>query len=137
MSTRKYEDIINLPHHVSKKHPQMSLDARSAQFAPYSALTGYDDEIKETTRLTSKRKEIDEELKEILNLKLQKIQEIILQKPKVTFTYFIPDLKKEGGAYVTVTGNVLKIDNFKQIIILENKKEIPICEIIDIEGKDL
>ena len=112
----------------------MTLEARSAQFAPYSALTGYDDEIKETTRLTSKRKEIDEELKEILNLKLQKIQEEILQKPKVTFTYFIPDLKKEGGSYLTVTGNVLKIDNFKQKIILENKKEIPISEIIDIEG---
>lgn len=136
MSTKKYDDIINLPHHVSKKHPQMSLDARSAQFAPYSALTGYDDEIKETTRHTSKRKEIDEELKEILNLKLQKIQEIISQKPKVTFTYFIPDLKKEGGSYVTVTGNVLKIDNFKQIIILENKKEIPIHEIIEIEGEN-
>ena len=94
-SKGKYDDIINLPRHVSKKHPQMSLEARSAQFAPFAALTGYDEQIQETARITSKRKELNEELKEILNEKLQKIQEKINLKPELTITYFIPDLKKE------------------------------------------
>ena len=128
----KYDDIINLPRHVSKKHPQMSLEMRSAQFAPFAALTGYDDAIQETSRITSQRKELNEELKEILNEKLQKIQEKINTKPKITVTYFIEDLKKNGGKYVTVTGKVRKIDKNKQIIILEDKTEIPIENIIEI-----
>jgi len=129
----KYEDIINLPHHVSKKHSQMSLEARAAQFAPYAALTGYEEEIKETGRLTSKRKEIDEELKTILDTKLRILQQKITEKPKITVTYFIPDLKKNGGKYVTVTDIVNRINKYKQVIILENGTEIPIKEIIDIE----
>lgn len=128
----KYEDIINLPHHVSKKHPRMSLEARSAQFAPFAALTGYDEAINETARLTSQRIEIDEELKEILDKKLLLIKEQIYTKPNITVTYFVPDSKKDGGEYVTVTGKVLKIDEYKQKIILENKTEIPISEIIEI-----
>lgn len=130
----KYDDIINLPHHVSKKHPQMSLEARSAQFAPFAALTGHNDAIKETGRLTNTRKEIDEEMKTILDGKLQIIKEQISTKPEITCTYFIPDLKKDGGTYVTVTGNVKKIDEYKQLIVLENKTEIPISEVIDIIG---
>ena len=128
----KYDDIINLPHHVSKKHPQMSIDARSAQFAPFAALTGYNDAVKETARLTSERIELDEEQKIILDSKLQIIQKELQIKPKVIFTYFIADSRKDGGKYITVTGNVKKIDEYKQIIILEDKNEIPISEIIDI-----
>ena len=130
----KYDDIINLPRHVSTKHPQMSLEARSAQFAPFAALTGYDDAIEETSRLTNERKELDEELKTILDEKLQIIQEKINTKPKITFTYFIPDLKKNGGKYVTVTGKVRKIDRNKQLIVLEDKTEIFIPDIIEIVG---
>ena len=131
-NSEMYNDIINMPHHVSKKHPQMSLEARSAQFAPFSALTGYDDMIDETVRFTSERIEIDEELKYILDNKLKTIRENILNKPQVSCTYFIPDSKKEGGKYVTVKGTVKKIDELKQAIILEDKTEIKITEITDL-----
>ena len=131
-SSDKYDDIINLPHHESKKHPRMSLEARSAQFAPFAALTGYDEAIRETARQTDKRIEINEELKRILNEKLQLIKKIIHTKPKIIVTYFVPDSKKEGGKYITVTGNVIKIDEYKKKMILENNLEIPILEIIEI-----
>ena len=129
----KYSDIINLPHHVSKKHPQMSIEARAAQFAPFAALTGYGDAVKETARLTSERIEINDEVKEILNNKLRIIQKEINNSPKVTVTYFIPDLKKKGGKYVTITGNVKRIDQYKHIIILQDYTEILITEIIGID----
>lgn len=131
-NNEKYEDIINLPHHVSKKHPRMSLEARSAQFAPFAALNGYDELIKETARETNQRIEINEELKSILDEKLLLLKEQIHNKPNITITYFVPDSKKDGGKYVEVTGNIIKIDEYKQKIILENKIEISISEIIDI-----
>ncbi len=130
----KYEDIINLPHHVSKKHPQMSLEARSAQFAPFAALTGYDAAVKETARLTSERIEIGEDLKTIIDEKIQEIKRNLHLniKQNVSITYFVPDVKKSGGKYVSKEGNVKKIDEYKQLIILEDKTEIPIEEIIEI-----
>lgn len=128
----RYDDIINLKHHVSKKHPQMSLYARSAQFAPFAALTGYEEAVRETAREIGDRIEIDEELKNILDAKIQILNEQIKKKPEVVFTYFVPDLIKEGGKYVSVTGIVKKIDLYNQNIILEDKNEIPINEIIDI-----
>ena len=132
---RQYDDIINLPHHVSKRHPQMSLYARSAQFAPFAALTGYDDAIKETSRETSEKIDIDDELKSILDSKLQIIMEHIKNKPEISFTYFIPDSKKDGGSYITVIGIVRKIDLYNQIIYLANNTEIPIKDIINISGE--
>ena len=134
MKEDNYEDIINLPHHTSKKYPRMSLEARSAQFAPFAALTGYDEVLIETARLTNERVEIDETIKVIIDSKLQIIKEHIMQKPLITFMYFVPDLKKDGGKYVTVTGNVKKIDEYRNVLILENNTEIPISEIIDING---
>lgn len=125
----KYDDIINLPHHVSKTYPQMSMYSRAAQFAPFAALTGYEGQIKETARLTNDRIDLDEELKSILDSKLQ---DKLNTKQTVEFTYFVPDLKKDGGKYVTVSGIIKKIDEYKQVIVLENKQEIPIKEIIDI-----
>ena len=129
---KKYEDIINMPHHVSKKHPQMSLEARSAQFAPFAALVGYEDAVEETARLTTSKKEINEEQKAILDNKLQTIKKNISHKPKITFIYFVPDSKKQGGKYVTITGNIIKIDEYNQKIILEDKTQIPILDIIEI-----
>lgn len=131
-NSNKYNDIINLPHHISKKYPRMSLEARSAQFAPFAALTGYDDIIQEQARLTTKRKEINDELKEILDEKIRWIRENICIKPTVSITYFLPDSKKDGGKYETITGKVLKIDEYRQKIIFENKIEIPIEEIYSI-----
>lgn len=133
----KYDDIINLPHHESKKHPRMSKEARAAQFAPFAALTGYDDVIKETARLTSERIEINEELKAILDTKLQIIHDKVSNKPEISFTYFMPDTKKDGGSYVTVIGKVIRIDEFNQKVILENRTEIPISEIVEITGEIL
>ena len=132
----KYDDIINLSHHESKKYPRMSNEARAAQFAPFAALTGYDEVINETSRLTTKRKEINEELKVILDAKLQIIHDKISSKPEISFTYFVPDTKKDGGSYVTVTGKVIKIDEFNQKAILENRTEIPIAEIVEITGEN-
>lgn len=129
-STDKYDDIINMPHHVSKTHPQMSLKARSAQFAPFAALTGYGDVINETGRLTNEKIEIDDELKEILNEEIMKIKSKLSESLTVSFTYFIPDEKKNGGKYVTVKGIVKKVND--NSIILEDKTEILIEDIIDI-----
>lgn len=129
-----YDDIINHPHYKSKKHPPMSLYARSAQFAPFAALTGYEDSVRETARETSERIDIDEEVKSILDSKIQLLSEKIKEKPEVVFTYFVPDLTKEGGAYISVSGIIKKIDMYEQKIILFDTTEIPINEIIDISS---
>lgn len=128
----KYKDIINLPHHVSKKHPQMTIENRAAQFAPFAALVGHDEAVKETARLTTNKKDIDNDLKIILDKKLQIINENITNTPEATITYFVPDEKKEGGQYLTITEKVKKIDTYKQVIILENKEQININDIIEI-----
>ena len=124
-----------MPHHVSKKHPQMSLYARSAQFAPFAALTGYEEAVKETARETENELDIDDELKAILDDKLQLIIEQKDNKPEVSITYFVKDKKKEGGTYITKTGIVKKIDSYNQILSLADNTEIPIKDIIDISGK--
>lgn len=133
-SSKNYDDIINLPHHVSTKHPQMSLEARSAQFAPFAALTGYDDAIEETGRLTTDKIDIDDEIKNKINEKIRLIKNNLSSYPKVSIKYFVPDAKKEGGCYRFVLGVVKKIDEYKQIIIMDDKTEISITEIIDISG---
>ena len=130
----KYDDILNLERHKSKKHPPMSLYARSAQFAPFAALTGYEDAVLETAREVGERIDIDDELRNILDSKIQILTEQIKKKPELIFTYFVPDITKDGGAYVNVTGIIKKIDTINRIIILEDQTEIPINEIIDISG---
>ena len=130
----KYNDIINLPHHVSEKHVRMTIEERSAQFAPYAALTGYEGQVKETARLTDRRIELDEELKVILDMKIQVIQELISNKPELEVTYFIPDDKKDGGRYETILDNINKIDIYKQQMIMQNGAIIDIKEIIDINS---
>lgn len=128
----KYEDIINLPHHVSKKHPQMSIEARAAQFAPFAALVGYEDAVKETARLTGDRIDLDEEIKLMLDYKLQLIQQKINQHPEIEITYFIPDIKKQGGEYTTTQGKLKKVDKIEQTIILIDGRSINIQDVIDI-----
>lgn len=128
-----YIDIIHLSRPKSK-HPKMSLYQRSAQFAPFAALTGYEGQVKENARLTDKRIEIDEELKQILDMKLQIIQEKILDKPKIEITYFIPDSKKEGGRYNTIIDCISKIDNYNEKLIMKNGLQIDIKEILDIDS---
>ena len=131
----KYDDIIKLSHHVSKRHPQMSIMARSAQFAPFAALSGYDEAVKETARLTDKRIEIDDGLKLIINNKLNYILENLNINPQIIFTYFVYDKKKIGGKYIEKVGIVKKIDLIEKYILLTDKSKIPIEEIIDINGE--
>lgn len=128
-----YDDIINLPHHVSTTHPQMSLIDRAAQFAPFAALVGYDAAVKETARLTNKRIELDEYEKEALNERLRFVADWMEERPEITITYFQPDDKKDGGAYMTVTGCVKKIDDYQGIVCLTDGTKIPIEEIFEIE----
>ena len=131
---RNYDDIINLPHYVSKKRPQMSIEARSAQFAPFAALTGYDERVKETARLTDKKIELEDGQKEILNNKLLYILENINMKPEINFTYFVPDTKKSGGKYIDKTGIIRKIDMVEQYIQFTDKSKIDINNILSIES---
>lgn len=129
----KYDDILYLPHPVSARHPQMPLADRAAQFSPFAALTGHEAAIRETARLTKERVELDESRKEILDERLQMIRENLSEKPEVTFTYFQPDERKSGGAYLTVTGRVKKMDGYERRILLEDGTVVPLEELIDIE----
>ena len=130
-----YEDIINRPHHVSKARPQMSELERAAQFAPFAALTGYDSAIKETGRLTDEKIEMDEEALNILNMKFQILVDSLDDEPEVTFTYFKPDERKAGGAYIEVTGTVKKVDDFERLIVMQNGIKMPMDDILNIEGE--
>ena len=129
-----YEDIINLPHHVSKTRPQMSMLDRAAQFSPFAALTGYDAAIKETGRLTDERIEMDEDRKAALDMKQAYLIEMIDEQPEISVTFFLPDTKKSGGAYVTVTGNLKRFDEYERLLILMDGKKIPMDDIADIES---
>lgn len=100
----RYDEIINLPHHVSKTRPQMPMSDRAAQFAPFAALTGYDSAIKETGRLTDERIELDEEALTALDMKYQLLMDALNEAPKVTITYFQPDERKAGGKYASQVG---------------------------------
>lgn len=130
-----YEDIINLPHYEPKHHPRMSKYNRAAQFAPFAALTGYEEQVRETARLTDKKLEIDDGLKEILSNKLNYIQDNLNIKSELNFIYFISDLRKSGGKYVKKKGIVKKIDIIEQYVQLIDKTKIPINDIISIEGE--
>ncbi|MEA4901351.1 hypothetical protein [Desulfitobacterium sp.] len=133
--TRTYDDIINLPHPVSTTHPHMTVIDRAAQFSPFAALTGFDAAIKETARLADKRVELDEYIKDALNDRLQIIADRIKEHPEITITYFQPDAKKNGGAYVTAIGTVKKIDRYERVVAMANGTVIPIDEIISIDGQ--
>ena len=132
---KDYSDIINLPHFESTKHKRMSIEARSAQFAPFAALTGYEDAIKETARLTVERIEIDDSLKQTLNNKLQYILNNIDLNPIITFTYFKKDNKKLGGKYIKKEGIIKKIDTIEGNIILKDKTKIKIEDLININSE--
>lgn len=131
----KYDDIINLPHHVSKRHPQMSLLNRAAQFSPFAALTGHEDAIKETARLTDSFVELDEDRKEQLDEQLQLIRENLEHMPEVEITYFQPDEKKNGGSYVTVRGRIKRIDEYSRQIIFSDGTALLIEYIYSINGE--
>ena len=130
-----YSDIIDHPHYVSKTRPQMSELERAAQFSPFAALTGYDAAIQETGRLTDERMEIGEEEKATLDRKQQYLLEIISDKPEITVSYFKPDERKSGGAYVSVTGKLKRLDDVERMLVLTDGKKIPLDDITDLKSK--
>jgi hypothetical protein len=132
--TGEYDDIINLPHHVSTTRPHMTAIDRAAQFSPFAALTGYDAAVKETARLTDDRLELDEYSANALSDRLHIILERIAEQPEIAITYFQPDIVKSGGSYVTATGAARKIDEYRRIVIMTDGTTIPIDEIVAIEG---
>lgn len=130
-----YDDIINLPHPVSKKHPRMSDIARAAQFSPFAALTGYDSAVGETARLTDEKIELDEDMINDINAKLWLIKDNIAERPEITIKYFVQDERKSGGAYVVAKGNVKQIDDYERVVILTDNTKISIDNIYTIEGE--
>lgn len=134
IDSHKYDDIINLPRHISKR-PHMKVSDRAAQFAPFAALTGHDAAIKETARLTDEKIELDENAKSILDEKLRIINEHLNDHPSVSITFFQPDNRKSGGSYVTILEQIKKVDGFRHSVIMESGLAILFEMIYDIDGE--
>ena len=132
----EYDDIINLPHHVSSRHPQMSMMNRAAQFAPFAALTGHAAAIEESARLTDEQHELADEDSEALNQKMAYLRENLHEHPTITITYFEPDKKKAGGKYKSIEGQLQNIDDYNQSIVLKRGEAIPLKSVLDIQCAD-
>ena len=130
----KYDDMIGLGHHVSRTHPPMARIKRAAQFASFDALTGFGAAIHEAGRETEEKKELSEDMIDMIDAKLAVIEQHIKEQPSISVTYFLPDDKKAGGRYVTVSGNVRKLDGMKCAIIMTNGTKIPIGDVQYIDG---
>lgn len=128
-----YTDIINLKRPVSN-HNHLSIESRASQFSPFAALTGYDSEVKETARITDKRIDIDDGLREMLNAKLNYLNDHIKENPNISITYFVKDPKKEGGKYLTKQGIIKRIDTVNEIIKFNDNASISMNDIINITG---
>ncbi len=133
-NTRRYDDIIHLPHPEPTTRPRMAMENRAAQFSPFAALTGFGAAINEAGRETEEKLELSEDTIDMINARLAVIGQHIKEKPSVAVTYFLPDKKKPGGKYVTVSGNVEKLDGMKCAIIMTNGTKIPIGDVRYIDG---
>ena len=131
--SHRYDDIIGLPHHVSDRHAHMPGTDRAAQFAPFAALTGHDASIRETARLTDHPIELTEDRKAALNRILQYLLDHLEERLEVTITYFVPDSKKSGGAYVSTTGRIIKFQQNQRLIVMEDQTAIPIDSVYDVQ----
>ena len=128
----RYDDIINLPHHVSLTRQRMSMHDRAAQFAPFAALVGYDDAVAETARLTETRPELDEQEQRAINERLAYIADHIHEYPEVRIRYFVPDERKSGGAIIEVSGKVKKISATDGTIVMTDGCKIRLSDIVDL-----
>ena len=128
----RYDDIINLPHHISPTRLRMSMHDRAAQFAPFAALVGYDDAVAETARLTETRPELDEQEQRAINERLAYIADHIHEHPEVRIKYFVPDERKSGGAIVEVSGKTYRISNTDATIVMTDGCKIRLSDIIDL-----
>ena len=129
-----YEDIVNLPPHISKKHPQPSMMDRAARFAPFAAITGYEEMVLEEARVTEEQIHLDEDAVALICEKINMIQEFIDEEPEVRITYFEPDKKKSGGAYITITGTPKSVDEYEQLLIMTDGKKIKFDSIYRLES---
>ena len=129
-----YDDIINLPHHVSKTHPHMSLSDRAAQFSPFAALTGYEEAIKEAGRIVDEKIELSEEEKEEINRQLNYLNEHKKDNIQITITYFLKDMKKNGGSYRQITSNLKRLDEIEKTILLADNTILRIDDIRKIQS---
>lgn len=132
--SHRYDDIIDLPHHVSATRPHMELSDRAAQFSPFAALTGYESAVREAARLTDQRVELDENAREALDKKLAVLEGQLAERPGVTVTYFVPDERKEGGSYVTVSGRVKRIRGDEGTLVFEDGRRVGVGDIVDMDG---
>lgn len=130
--THIYDDIIQLPHYVSPVHPQMSMMERAAQFASFKALSGHEDAVRETARITDEKIELDEYETAFLDSRLQWLWEHRTEYPEAAFTFFCPDEKKEGGSYQSLFGRVQKIDRSSHTVLMENGETISFEQITKI-----
>lgn len=130
-----YDDILYLPHPTSTKHPRMPLADRAAQFSAFRALSGHEDAIGETERLTDRRIELSEEAKAELDLKQQLLASSAEAQPEITVTWFKPDGKKDGGAYVTTVRRLRKVDDYERDIVLIDGTRIPLDDVLDIQSE--
>ena len=132
--TRKYDDILHLPHPTSKKHPRMPISDRAAIFSPFAALTGHAAAIQETARLTDQKIELDEDTKAELDRRQAILLEHIAEQPEVTITWFCPDEKKSGGAYVVTVGRLKRVDDTAGTLRLADGMTIALDEIVDLQS---
>ena len=129
----RYDDIINLPHHVSKTRPQMSMHDRAAQFSPFAALTGYDDAVEETARLTDEQCELSEDARNKLDKTLRLIADRIDEQPEIEVTYFVPDELKDGGRYVMLRSCIRRIDEYAREIVFSDGTRIALDTVAEIK----
>lgn len=130
--TGPYDDIINLPRPVSKKHPPMPMSKRAAQFLPFAALTGFEGEIAEAARLTEPVPELGEDALVALDAQLSLLKSRLPEQPEVTITRFVPDEKKAGGRYETVTGRVRRLDEVHRLLILTDGAKVDLDSIVEL-----
>ena len=130
----KYDDIIGLPHPTSSKHPRMPISERAAIFSPFAALSGHSAALAETARLTDQKIELDEDTKAELDRKQAILREHLTEQPEITVTWFQPDERKDGGAYLTTTGRLKKIDQVERALFLLDGTKIPLDDVAAIES---
>ena len=130
-----YDDIIDMKRPLSRRADKMSISDRAAQFSPFAALSGYEEAVEETARLTDVKKTLTEEAVAAINAKLQVVLRHLDKGPRLKICYFVPDARKSGGEYVTIRGTVKRIDEYEGCLIMGDGLVIPLDQIREIEGK--
>ena len=130
----RYDDILHLPHPTSVRHPRMPISERAAIFSPFAALTGHAGAIAETTRLTKQKMELDEDTKAEVDWRQAVLMEHIAEQPEITVTWFQPDERKDGGAYLTATGRLKKLDEIQRVLVLTDGTKISLDDVAEIES---